>query len=215
VSVIGIDNASQITAGNSSSCALISGGAVKCWGANYEGQLGNDPADFEFSDSPVFVKYESGTNLSEAIQLTGAKTWEHYCVRYSSGIAECWGDNEFGELGVGTSGDIYPFPIQVSEITDFAFIAAGWNNTCGQRVNGTVYCWGNNEEGQIGDGTFNDKSTPGSPLNLSGITQIDPGDLLVCALISGNTVYCWGENNYGQVGDGTTSLRTTPVLVNW
>jgi alpha-tubulin suppressor-like RCC1 family protein len=214
VSVVGIDNASQIAAGDQSSCALITGGAVKCWGSNYEGQLGNDSNDFNYSNTPVFVKYQSGTNLSEAIQLTGSKTWEHYCVRYTSGIAECWGNNGSGQFGDGTFNNSSS-PIQVSQITDFAFIAAGWANTCGQRLNGAVYCWGNNDEGQIGDGTFDAKSTPGSPLNLSGVTRIDPGDLHICALISGNTVYCWGLNDFGQVGDGTTTGRSTPVLVNW
>ena len=216
VSVIGIDNASQIAAGDESTCALIAVGAVKCWGTNYDGQLGNDPNDFNYSNTPVFVKYENGTNLSEAIQLTGSKTWEHYCVRYTSGIAECWGNNQDGQLGYGGDSDnSYHYPVQVSEITDFAFIAAGWANTCGQRVNGSVYCWGNNESGQIGDGTLDSKFTPGSPLNLSGVTQIDPGDLHICALISGNTVYCWGLNDYGQVGDDTEIDRSTPVLVNW
>ena len=216
VSVEGISTAIQIAASDESSCALIAGGAVKCWGNNGYGQLGNDPMDFGISNTPVFVKYESGTNLSEAIQLTGSKTWEHYCVRYTSGIAECWGNHEDGQLGYGGDSDnSYHYPVQVSEITDFAFIAAGWANTCGQRINGAFYCWGSNEAGQIGDGTYDDKFTPGSPLNLSGVTQIDPGDLHICALISGNTVYCWGLNDHGQVGDGTEIDHSTPVLVNW
>jgi alpha-tubulin suppressor-like RCC1 family protein len=214
VSVVGIDNASQIAAGDESTCALIAGGAVKCWGTNYDGQLGNDPNDFNYSNTPVFVKYENGTNLSEAIQLTGSKTWEHYCVRYTSGIADCWGSNGSGQLGIGTQVNSSS-PVQVSEITDFAFIAAGWANSCGQRVNREVYCWGDNEWGQIGDGTFDSKSTPGGQLNLSGVTQIDPGDLHTCALITGNTVYCWGNNEDGELGDGTTTGRSTPVLVNW
>jgi alpha-tubulin suppressor-like RCC1 family protein len=134
---------------------------------------------------------------------------------FKNGAAECWGSNEYGQLGNGLDENEYFYPVQVSQISDFAYIAAGWANTCGQRVNGSVYCWGNNEEGQIGDGTNDYKNAPGNPLNLSGITQIDPGDLHICALISGNTVYCWGLNNYGQIGDGTENTRNTPVLVNW
>jgi len=215
VSVASIDNATQIAAGNSSTCAMISGGGVRCWGDNSEGQLGNSTESYSFSATPISAKYENGDPISHAIAINGSKTWEHYCVRYTSGVAECWGNNGDGQLGNGSSQDSYSFPVQVSQITDFAYITPGWANTCGQRVNRSVYCWGNNEEGQIGDGTSDYKNVPGDPLNLSGITQIDPGDLHTCALITGNTVYCWGANWSGQLGDGTTNGRSRPVLVNW
>jgi alpha-tubulin suppressor-like RCC1 family protein len=211
--VLGITNAIQIAASNNSSCSLIAGGQVKCWGSFENGQLGNEDQQ-ESALTPVSVKYSNGENVVNAIQLSGSKTYAHYCVRYSSGVAECWGSNEDGQLGDG-SYISSTSPVQISQISDFSFIAAGWANTCGQRVNRSVYCWGNNENGQIGDGTNTWKSAPGDPLYLSGITQIDPGDLHVCALISDNTVYCWGGNWYGQLGDGTTQDQSFPVLVNW
>ena len=213
--VDGISTATQIAAAEDSSCALISGGSVKCWGANYEGQLGNHDQQVD-ALTPISVKYLNGENVVNAIQLTGDKTWAHYCVRYASGIAECWGANFDGQLGNGDSGDSSAIPVQVSEISDFSYIATGYYNTCGQRTNGSVYCWGGNEYGEIGDGTQNiSKSAPGDPLNLSGVTKIDPGDLHICALISGDIVYCWGDNYYGQLGDGTTDAQNRPVLVNW
>ena len=215
VSAGSINDATQIAAGDASTCALISGGQVKCWGDNEWGQLGNYPESYSNSTTPISAKYENGDPISQAIQLTGSKTWEHYCVRYTNGVAECWGNNTDGQLGNGEFENSYSYAVQVSQISDFTYIAAGWANTCGQRINGSVYCWGNNNEGQIGDGTFDYKNVPGDPLNLSGVTQIDPGDLHICALISGNTVYCWGQNGNGELGDGTTAGRSTPVLVNW
>ena len=213
-SVVGISTAIQIAAADDSSCALLAGGGVKCWGANYDGQLGNVVSG-DSSAVPVTANYQNGDPITGAIQLTGSKTFNHYCIRYSNGVAECWGSNEDGQLGNGEDENEYSYPVQVSQISDFAYIAAGWANTCGQRVNGSVYCWGNNELGQLGNGTYDYKNAPGNPLNLSGITQIDPGDLHICALISGNTVYCIGMNDYGQIGDGTEIERNTPVLVNW
>jgi len=214
VLVSGITTATAIAASNSSSCALLASTQVQCWGAGGDGTLGDGTTDDSWT--PVDVEFSiDGSTLTGAVQLSGDKTYGHFCVRFASGIADCWGSNFAGELGVGDSGYGQSGAVQVSEISDFAFIAAGWANTCGQRVNGSVYCWGNNAYGQIGDGTDTYRSAPGAALDLSGITQIDPGDLHICALITGDTVYCWGGNWYGQLGDGTTDDKWLPTLVNW
>ena len=214
VFVDGLTDVLQVAVGDQSSCVLRTGGGVLCWGWNEFGQLGDGTTNDRLAPVGV-IDDGNGDLISGAVQLTGAQTDEHFCVRYKNGSAMCWGRGGDGELGVGGSGYNSAMAVTVTEITDFAYIAAGWANTCGQRENGLVYCWGNNGSGQLGNGTTIAKFAPGAPLDLSNVTQINPGDLHMCALITEDTVYCWGANEFGQLGDGTMNDRLAPTLVQW
>jgi alpha-tubulin suppressor-like RCC1 family protein len=98
----------------------------------------------------------------------------------------------------------------LSQVTD---IAAGGYHSCAVRSTGRVFCWGNNEFGQLGDTTTIQRQTPVRVASLSGITQIAAGGGHNCALRSTGRVFCWGDNHTGQLGDGTTTSRHTPVRV--
>ena len=78
---------------------------------------------------------------------------------------------------------------------------------------GTITCWGNNDYGQVGNGTTTNSLTPVSMSGLNGVTQISAGGEDTCALLTGGTVKCWGYNGYGQLGNGTNTDSSTPVTV--
>jgi alpha-tubulin suppressor-like RCC1 family protein len=137
----------------------------------------------------------------------------HTCAVTTAGVPMCWGDNQFGQLGDGTSGNNRYMPMAVSGLTGVAAMAAGAGHTCALTTAGTVYCWGSNSRGELGDGTTVDKITPVPVSGLTGVAAIAADWYYTCALTTTGGAYCWGDNYKGQLGDGTTNDKTTPVAV--
>ena len=195
-----------IAAGAYHTCALVTGGAVKCWGQNYNGQLGNGTMNQTANPTPVAVSgLSSGVS---AIALGGYDS----CALTTGGGMKCWGMNGFGQLGDNTTTD-RTTPVDVSGLTSgVSAIAPGYDHTCALTTGGGVKCWGNNVYGQVGDGTQTERLTPvdGSGLT-NGISAVASGAEHSCALTTGGGVKCWGWNGDGQLGDGTLNHRTTPV----
>lgn len=248
VGVVGLGSGVRaISAGWGYTCALTTGGAVKCWGENHRGQLGDGTTTDRHT--PVQV-----VGLGSGVTAISAG-YDYMCALTTGGAVKCWGHNEYGKLGDGTTTNRRT-PVGVVGLNSgVAAISSGADFTCALMSSGAVKCWGYNESGDLGDGTTTNRHTPVGVIGLeTGVSAIsvgngnacvlttsgavkclDPwfdtpyngvgldsgmsaisvgtGDFLKCALTNDGAVKCWGYNGAGEVGDGTTTTRDEPVGV--
>lgn len=197
-------------------CAVLTNGMLYCWGDNAAGQLGDGTRTGR--TIPTLVADPSGSGGLGAIQSVSVGLL-HTCAVTTAGLAYCWGENGFGQLGDGTTtGRLLPTlvraPSGFGSLSGVKSISAVDYHTCAVLLNGQLYCWGRNQYGELGDGTFAPRSLPTLVMGLGGVQHIGAGHLHTCALDTAMQLYCWGNNAYGQLGDGTTVNRTSPVLVS-
>jgi alpha-tubulin suppressor-like RCC1 family protein len=196
-----------VAAGWAHTCALTTAGIVRCWGYNRQGQLGDGTTTGR--RSPIDVVGLSGP--------VGAITAgdKHTCALTLAGGVKCWGANDYGQLGDGTTIN-HSSPVDVAGLASgVSAIAAGAWHTCALTSAGGVVCWGRDGWGQLGDGTTTGSRTPVNVAGLArGATAVAAGEYHTCALVSAGGVKCWGGNGVGQLGDGTTASRDAPADVS-
>lgn len=198
--------ATQAVAGTTHTCALLTNGNVRCWGANDRGQLGANVTTTPLSNVPVSVP-----DLPNDITQI-ASGYDHSCgIRQNDNVV-CWGANSYGQLGDGSIN-----PSKGTETTDSlggraVEVATGQSHTCALLINGTVRCWGANSYGQLGNDTTTGSPTPVSVVGLpKKATAITAGALHTCALLEDGTLRCWGRNDKGQLGTGNRDNSDVPV----
>jgi alpha-tubulin suppressor-like RCC1 family protein len=218
----GPQNLPYIAAGAGHTCMLTTSGRVECWGANQFGQLGGGDGPYtavdqgpgvEISGAQSWVKANVRGISGKMIAITAG--YYHTCALVESGEIFCWGLNDAGQLGDGTTTDSN-IAVSVESLDGKGkLIAAGAKHTCALLDDDSVMCWGDNSEGQLGNGSDQSSS---SPVNVSGlpktISQIAAGVVFTCALTHDGDIYCWGNGDYGRFGEGLEGINPIPVKLN-
>ncbi|HRJ40908.1 MAG TPA: hypothetical protein PL105_03465 [Caldilineaceae bacterium] len=199
-------------------CALTTAGAVKCWGHNKYGGLGDGTT--EDRRTPVDV---IGLGNGVAAIATGVG---HTCALTTGGGVKCWGFNWFGSLGNGTWGNdnISTTPVDVIGLSSgVAAIGAGGYISCAITTAGGAKCWGGAWDGEVGNGSMDAAYTPQNVVGLgSGVGSIDPGFYFTCAVTTRGAAKCWGRNRWnnpttgvtiGLLGNGSAESSSVPVDV--
>ena len=207
-----IDRAA-IASGAEFSCALLTDGSVQCWGSNSAGQLGDGTTVNQ--SRPVVVDGLAGG----VVQLAAGGA--HACAVLQDQRVKCWGLNERGQLGDGSTVDrSIPVPVKVeagNDLTGVVEVAAGNAHTCARLDTGAVQCWGSRANGRLGDNSSSDRPTAGPVTGIDGASDdasaiaISSGASGSCALMADKSLRCWGVG--GRNGDGTMTDALTPSKV--
>ncbi|NCV00783.1 MAG: hypothetical protein EBV53_06310 [Proteobacteria bacterium] len=221
----------SIAQGVAYTCGLTSTDIAYCWGYNASGQLGDGsntdrltPTLVAVSGGLTFTTIAAGSEHTCAIQQANVGPSSVGRRSVSAGAAYCWGYNNAGQLGDGTTTD-HNVPTAVDTTFTFSTISAGEGHTCAiQQANlgavsvgrrsvseAAAYCWGKNTNGQLGNATNVSSTLPVAVARNLSYTAIGAGFRHTCGITAAAT-YCWGWNVAGQLGDGTTSDRNTPIL---
>jgi hypothetical protein len=208
----------SLAAGDAFTCAILAGGAVKCWGANAKGQLGVGDTRARGSAAGEMSALAAVPLGAKAVRVVAGR--EFACALLEGGKVKCWGDASKGQLGNGDAnvnlGD-QPGEIEGASVDlggDASALVAGADHACAILVGGALKCWGRNSDGQLGlgnNGSYgNDPDEMG--VNLppvpvpSPALAVEAGDVHTCALLS-DRVACWGHNSSGQLGLGSTEPK--------
>lgn len=195
-----------VAVGSTHSCAIGSDDRGWCWGLNSNGALG--VSGVLSASQPTAVS--GGDRSWRAIAAGGA----HSCAVTTANVVYCWGSNTDGQLGDNsTAASTEPVQLALPGFTASA-ITAGANFSCALRASdGVAFCWGDNQFGQLGDGSTTDRLTPVNVTGALTFRQIDAGDTYACGVTTGNALYCWGQNDLGQLGIGSATNASAPQLV--
>ncbi len=197
-------------------CAIDTEGKIYCWGD--ESEYGH------IVSSLVPILKNDGGDLGTKPVKSISGSWRNSCVVSTDGKAYCWGVNFFGEHGNGTTNEslLAPVAVDMSGVLSgktILSISSGVNHTCAVASDNKAYCWGWNNNGQLGDGTKDGRLSPvavdvSGALSGKSIKAIYAGYVSTCAIASDRQTYCWGSNTSGQLGDGTNTERLVPTLVS-
>ena len=184
------------------------GYGLYCWGENIDGDYG---ADSFSPNSPHRISQGHWKDM-EISQVHGCGIQQ---IHPGGGaFLLCWGGNEHGQLGSGTNTNSSTPSIEATESSDWEQVAVGSKHSCGLKENGTLWCWGDNSNGQLGTGDTSAQNQPvQESTGASNWTQVTLGEKHSCAIKVDGSLWCWGGNGSRELGDGTREDRHTPVRV--
>ena len=201
----GLENIVQISVGNIHGCAIKADKTAVCWGDNTNGAVGTNTPPSQ-APYPVDAPGATWSQVSAG----------HYysCGIKTDGTAWCWGINTNGKLGDNTTTQrSVPTAVSTTGVQTWSQISAGYNHTCGIKTDGTGWCWGNNGNGRLGDGTTTVSRVPKQFAVGTTWKQVSAGSDHTCGIKTDGSAWCWGYNQWGRLGDGTTTTRQSPTKV--
>jgi alpha-tubulin suppressor-like RCC1 family protein len=201
--VYNLTGVTQVSSGFRHVCAVKTDGTVFCWGQNFSRQLGT--ASSSDTNYPV-----AAAGITTATEVRA--TYENTCVRLQDQTVRCWG----GSIGLGNGSSVASATaVQPTGLSGVSTLSPTDGSTiCAAKTNQTLWCWGNNSSGQIGNGNTTNQLTPVQVSSITGVTGVSGSiDTHTCARKSDGTAMCWGYNGSKQVGDGTSVQRLTPTAV--
>lgn len=205
----GISGATSIAVGEAHACAVVTGGTIKCWGgAGQFGSLGDGTND----SSAVPVDVVDITAATAVVIGNDNDLHSGHTCAVDAGGVKCWGYNNQGQLGDGTTGLVSNIPVNALGISGATVVSAGEKSSCAIVAGGAVMCWGWLVR-TLEDGSLTDSAVPVDVAGLAGATAISGPGAHTCAVVDSGGVKCWGSNTFGQLGDGTTITSSTPVDV--
>lgn len=151
-----------------------------------------------------------GTPVSWAQLAAGLK---QTCGVSTSGVAYCWGTNDVGEIGDGTTIAVRYTPQAVTGRLSFKSLAAGSGHSCGIAADSAAFCWGSNVDAQLGDGTTTGHSAPVAVIGGLAFAQLAAGAVYTCGIATSGAAYCWGDNSAGELGVGDVTRHGQPTRV--
>jgi alpha-tubulin suppressor-like RCC1 family protein len=199
-----LTNVVNVSTGHYHSLALLADGSIRAWGFNSMGQLGDGTTKKRLS--PVTVR-----NISTAVDIVGGRDMSYALL--ADGTVRAWGGGANGELGNGSHTAKQTTPVTVSGLSNVIELAGGRNHALALKSDGTVWAWGLNSSGQLGDGTKTSRATPVQVRGISTAVAIAAGADHSVALLANGAVMTWGEAGRGQLGNGSTVDKTAPVTV--
>jgi alpha-tubulin suppressor-like RCC1 family protein len=208
--VVGAPAMTTVDAGGFHTCGLTPTGAAYCWGGNLFGQQGTGSRDHAGRNEATPRPVAGGLTFTKI-----AAGFTHTCGIATSGATYCWGSNDYGELGNGSSGigTYVPAPVKVVGSVALVDLSAGDRHTCGITADGAAYCWGNNAGFKLGTDTVPPSSGSPVPVPVSGggtFRAIRAGGDNTCAITVEGSVYCWGARGLNLAPDGSVRLRVAP-----
>jgi alpha-tubulin suppressor-like RCC1 family protein len=195
---------SAVVAGaGETNCGIRSDHSLWCWGFNDDGQIGD------------------GTTETRArpVRIGGATTWRmiaptysHTCGVRTDGSLWCWGRNVDGQLGLGADDGTRTSPARVGTATDWMSVSTGGDSTCGIRTDRSLWCWGENDDGELGDGTTDERRTPVRIGAATDWARVET-DATTCGIRTTGTLWCWGSDYAGIAGGQAETAQTAPARV--
>ena len=208
IHVVGLPPVAAIDLGDDHACVIDGTGVVWCWGDNVGRQLGRGGTTTVDDPIPTPVPMPGGL---AAIDLGLGD--DHSCAVLSDGTVACWGDDDNGQLGDGVAGTDSGDATLVVGLSGVVDVEGGQDHTCAVTDLDELYCWGQNADGQLGNGTLVNEATPQLVSLPSTIDAITLGDNFACALLQSDQVYCWGEGDDFQLGSLDVFNLTSPAEV--